>query len=105
MIPANALKSFGHAVLARAFWILAFFTLLLVATFPSIPSEPPYPNPNYIPVLVVLVLGAVTWMTMFVACVWAFCTESKRPSVITSVAFFLIFGSELLFAAGDLWKP
>jgi hypothetical protein len=95
----DQIKPFGRFMLARAGWILALFTVLLWVTFPPIYDEGPYREPNLIPVLVVLVLGAVTWIAMFVTCMRAFRTASERPSIISSVMFFLFFGCELLFAA------
>jgi hypothetical protein len=95
----DRIKPFGRFMLARAGWILALFTVLLWLTFPPILDEEPYRDPNLIPVLIVLVLGAVTWIAIFVTCVQAFRTTSERPSIFSSVAFFLFFGCELLFAA------
>jgi hypothetical protein len=100
----NEPKSFGHILLARTFWVLVLFTVLFLVTFPAIRSEPPYSKPNLVPALVVLILGAATWISMLTICGRAFRTAAARPSVLSSVAFFLFFGCELLFAAFALQR-
>jgi len=95
---ASPPKSCGQILLARAFWVLVLFAVLFLVTFPDYPSEPPFPKPNLAPALVILILGAATWILMLVVCIRAFQTAAARPSVLSSIAFFLVFGCALLLA-------
>lgn len=101
----NHTQVLGRILLARASWILALFTILLLVTFSPIRSEPPYSQPNLLPALVVLVLGAATWVAMLIICIRAFRTAAAPPSIPSSVAFFLFFGCALLVAVFALQHP
>jgi hypothetical protein len=99
--PVSRWGEFGSFLLRRAFWILAAYTLLFVITVSPAGGQP-RSRLAMLPAAITLGLGAATWIFTLGYCLQAFWRPGKRPSILTSAAFFLIFGAELFAVGGAL---
>ncbi len=91
-----SVRSLRTFLLTRAFWNLAVFTLAALIFMLSITDGTYLPSPFVFRARILLVIGALLWLSTLLACMHAFRLPETSPSILASLAFFLFLGLELL---------